>query len=836
MHRFFEALRPFIRFVTRVPLLIVVVAAVMTFVSVESALNLRIDPDFSNLIPSDYKSVQAIERLREHVGAESEAAVAIESPSVAANKAFAAALIPLAMAARTESGEPFFTRVDYRKDVTFLKNNALYFATPAELDELETYLDDKKEQAVLEANPFYFDLDDEDEADSTDVDEAARMNDVYNRLIEKEYPISDDSTTLVLRLYPAGSQTNIGYIAALYDKLQELVDQLDPKSYNPQMKVTLAGRLQRTLVEIRAITDDVFSSFGLGVLTVILIVVAYFTYKAAKARSQDGWSVGRIVRLVLRIPAIAALISIPLLMSLAWTFGLTYLLFDTLNIMTATLGLVLFGLGIDYGIHFYARYSEERGLGRSVAEAIEHTFISTGQAVTVGALTTALALFSLLLADFKGFSEFGAIAGIGVLFALIAMVVVLPALLVLFEKYHLLNLDPGGGFELPESKYAYYPGARPVVLVSVAVVIASLFTLPPRFEYDFGKLEPEYKEYNARRDIVSRVYSSGGRRNPAYVVLDNREDAKLVTDAVRKLIAADSASTVREVESLQERFPITKSEQDAKLAQIARIRELVSDPAIEADTTLGPEIDKLRRAAGTRTAIPESRVPESLKKQFESKDGSIGNFVMIYPAVGLSDGRNSIAFSDEIGAIHTDDGRVFYAGSTSLVAADMLRLMREEAPYMVLFTFVVVALLMWVNFGSIRWAGLALMPLVVGVMWMLLLMGIFDLKLNFYNLIVLPAVLGIGNDAGVHLVHRYREEGPGSIMHVLRSTGEHITIGALTTMVGFAGPLLSFHPGLRSIGILAVIGIGTTLLAALTFLPALMQWMESRQHAPSDAK
>jgi len=116
----------------------------------------------------------------------------------------------------------------------------------------------------------------------------------------------------------------------------------------------------------------------------------------------------------------------------------------------------------------------------------------------------------------------------------------------------------------------------------------------------------------------------------------------------------------------------------------------------------------------------------------------------------------------------------------------------------------------------------------VGVLWMLLAMGVGGFKLNFYNLVVLPAVLGIGNDAGAHLAHRYREEGRGSIRAVLSSTGEHITMGALTTAIGFSGLLLSFHPGLQSIGELAVVGIAATWVSALLFLPAVLQWMEDR--------
>jgi predicted RND superfamily exporter protein len=107
-------------------------------------------------------------------------------------------------------------------------------------------------------------------------------------------------------------------------------------------------------------------------------------------------------------------------------------------------------------------------------------------------------------------------------------------------------------------------------------------------------------------------------------------------------------------------------------------------------------------------------------------------------------------------------------------------------------------------------------------------MLIFELKFNFYNLVVLPAILGIGCDNGIHLAHRFRDEGKKNMTEVLRSTGQHITIGSLTTMMGFAGLLFTSHPGLQSIGIMAVIGIGMTLFTALTVLPSLVQFMEDR--------
>lgn len=133
---------------------------------------------------------------------------------------------------------------------------------------------------------------------------------------------------------------------------------------------------------------------------------------------------------------------------------------------------------------------------------------------------------------------------------------------------------------------------------------------------------------------------------------------------------------------------------------------------------------------------------------------------------------------------------------------------------------------MLIAFRSLRWAIIAMLPLLVGLVLLFAIMMLTGMMFNFYNLVVLPAILGIGEDNGVHLASRYREEGKNSMWDVLSSTGQHVTIGSLTTMLGFSGLLFTNHPGLQSLGMMAVVGIGMTLVAALTFLPALIQWLE----------
>lgn len=809
------------------PFLVVTIALVLAVLGLYQATKLKIDANIIALLPPEYKSVQAIQRLQETVGAETSVDVAIYSPSFRDNIAFADTFVAAMRELEGPGGTPYFTRVEYKRDVQFVSENALYFATFDELDRLEAFLRGQAQQVRSATDPLRMDLfgSGNDSLSAVRQREADQLRTDLAQLALTEYFVSPDSTTLVTRFYPTGAQTDISFVERLYADVDSLVARLEPEAYNAQMEVTPAGRLLRQTIEVRSITSDVQNSFGAGVLSVILAVVLYFLYKSTQART-GGRFVWKVVGSeLLRTPVTALLLTLPLLMSLSWAGGVASVLFGTLNLMTSTLGLVLFGLGIDYGIHFYARYAEERGAGRNVVEAAEETFVSTGQGIAVSALTTAFALFVLQLADFRGFSEFGAIGGMGILFAMLSMLVVLPALLSIAERTGALNLRLRGEASVYESE-TRFPFARTIVVGCCVLVVAGVLAAPHvSFEYNFSNLEPEYDEYYRRAEALEPVFGQSERRNPAYILLENPEDVRTVTTALKELSEQDSL--ILAVESLQERFPTDTSTARQKLDRLAEVREVLADPFLAADTT--GQVERLRMAASATEPIPLDSVPAFITRPFTTRSGEVGNFVIVFPRGNMADGLRSLRFAELVGQVTTPDGGEFYAASTQLVAADMLRLMQEESATMVGATFLLVFVLVFLTFRSPKWTLVATVPLVVGLVWMMGTMVLFGIQLTFYNLVVLPTVLGIGNDGGVHLSHRYREEGRGSIRRVLRSTGEHVTMGALTNLIGFGGLLLSSHPGLRSIGVLAVVGIGTTLAATLVFFPALLQVLEDNQ-------
>jgi len=830
MQKIIRFLQPLVEFNIRHPFWVIIISVIIAVLAGNFALKLTVDTDIANLLPPTHPNVIALNNLQEVSGGETGMQVAIKSPDFNANVRFAEELVEKSLELYyPRRGFNFFNRAEFRRDTEILKDNALYLATLTELDEIIQFLEDEIEQARQEANPFFVDFDDFDDDEEVEERNIDRFQDSYDELIPPEYPVSEDSTLVILTLFPTGSQSDIRYLEDMFETYGELIASMDPASYHPEMEVQYGGRLKRHLNEFESIMDDVFNSFALGITSVILLVMFYFAGKKYINYRRGDRSKQRhtFFQHIIRMPIPVLVIGIPLLISLMWTFGITYFHLGVLNTMTSVLFVILFGLGIDYGIHFYARYIEFRASGGKVESSIIQAYQKTGTAIFVSAVTTASALFVLMFADFRGFSEFGFIAGIGILLALFCMLFILPALLVIFDRWHWILLIKRSEKAEINPLIRRFPFARTIVIFGVLVsVIVITLSGNLRFEYQFGELEPVFEEYEQFREFARGVDESS-RRNPAYIVAENDDDVFEILEILRERKRDNPDTMIQEVEALQERFPPDRELANEKLEKISTVRQLLANTFLvnqESET-----LDILRRGTQTTEPLDEDLIPDFLKNRFMTRDGEIGRFVIVYPNQGLSDGRNSIAFKEELSDITLSSGKTYHAASTSIVAASMLELMRDESPYMVIATFIIVFFFILFSFGNLRWALIALIPLIIGLLWLFGIMLIFGLKFNFYNLVVLPAILGIGCDNGVHLAHRFRDEGRKNMWEVLSSTGQHITVGSLTTMMGFSGLLFTTHPGLQSIGIMAVVGIGMTLVTALTFLPSSVQVLEDKK-------
>jgi predicted RND superfamily exporter protein len=782
--------------------LILVLATLLTLAGSYFVVQLvkRIETDIAALIPDDYRSVRTLRDIEAVVGGVGSWRLLVQSDDYEASKRFVDDLV---VELKKDVYSEYVNFVSYQKEIDYYKKNALLYMDIDDLEEILVRIEDRVAQEKIKLSPLYIDLSDGEEAGPLDFSDIQAK---YNGGGEADPYFTDAEKTIVaLEVEAAGTVSNIGFSKKMHRVLQEAVAALGPENYHPTMFVEYGGTYKNKIDEYDVIINDVKSTLVYGVIGVVLILTFYF-----------------------RQPLAALFVAVPLVMGLIWSFALTYFVIGNLNTMTAFLFVILFGLGIDFGIHLFARYLEDRVGKQDVKAALDSMLIQTGPAILTAALTTSMAFFSLMITDFKGFSEFGFIVGTGIVMSLIAMTTVLPATLRLAdEKLGLVRMKEVWGHKGLSDRRPF-PWAKPILVVAVGMTVFFAIVLNRiEFEYDFTNLRsnlPASVAVKRKLDLISPFNALSA--SPSIVLAKDKAELDRIVAAVEKKILADTDSpTIHTVRTLYSFLP--KLQED-KLELIEEISDLANGEGAKLVKGEQKEkLDELRELLEVRLLSVED-LPKMILRKFQTIDGSRAHFAFIYPDVQLRDGKNAMAFADDVQEIVTDDGKTYYSSSASVVFSDMLRLMLRDSPTAIGVTLLVVFLIVLADFRRLRPALLVMFPLVCGATWMCGVMFVFGVKLNFYNMVALPTIIGMGIDNGVHFYHRYREEGPGSLNVVLRSTGGAMFVSMLTTMVGFLGLKMATHPGLNSIGLLALIGLFASFVTAVVVLPAILQVIEDR--------
>ena len=754
----------------------------------------NIKTDFADLLSDDYVSVRELNRIKARIGGIGPLMVVITSDDLDAAVSFMQVL------ADSLEHSPLISsvsRLDSKKDL--LEKNRLLYMDLEDLQEVNRRLDEHVELQKLKQSPLYFALDDEEEQvlDFSDIEAKYQQDGAVVPEQYRQYVLTREGNGVILRLYPAGLTTDVAFSQDLIDHIDQTIAAIGPERFHPSIECVYKGSFQNSANQFTIIIRDLKSTALYSIVGVLLLITLFF-------RQIVG----------------SLFITLPLMMSLTWTFGVTYLAIGSLNMITVGLFAILFGLGIDFGIHIFARYREAHRRGMDIEQALTVTVRYTGKALATTAVTTSIAFYSLLLTDFKGFSEFGFIVGTGILFSLVAMVAICPAFIVLAERLRLV---------IPIRKRSVlwrtgrYPKPWATLLIGTVITGYSLYHLGDlEFEYDFSKLKPAPPP-NINKGSLPQSLKEG--RSPAIVLTESYDEAMEVVRTVEAIKAANGdSSTVLSVKSVYSALP---QDQDAKLALIADIRALLDREEGLFSESERAKLDSLRPYLDVEK-LTLYDLPADLTNEFKDKEGNILNFVAINAAVELRDGKDAIRFAEEISHIETPAGKTYIASSSHIIVAEMLKVMLEDSSLAVILTLAVVAVVLLIDLRSFVDTLLVLTPLLNALVWVVGFMYAFDIKLNLYNMVAFPTIIGMGVDNSVHIFHRYQEVGRGSLRLVLRTTGLALLGTSLTTMVGFSGLVPAIHPALTSIGVLSLVGLGSCFITSVTLLPALLQIRERR--------
>jgi hopanoid biosynthesis associated RND transporter like protein HpnN len=130
-----------------------------------------------------------------------------------------------------------------------------------------------------------------------------------------------------------------------------------------------------------------------------------------------------------------------------------------------------------------------------------------------------------------------------------------------------------------------------------------------------------------------------------------------------------------------------------------------------------------------------------------------------------------------------------------------------------------ITLLLWITLGRFGDVLRTMIPLLVSALVTLELCVVFNMPLNFANIIALPLMLGVGVAFKVYFVMAWRA---GQTSLLSSSLTHAVLFSAATTATAFGSLWLSHHPGTASMGRLLALALCCTLVGAVVFQPVLM--------------
>ncbi|MBN2551303.1 MAG: MMPL family transporter [Spirochaetales bacterium] len=351
---------------------------------------------------------------------------------------------------------------------------------------------------------------------------------------------------------------------------------------------------------------------------------------------------------------------------------------------------------------------------------------------------------------------------------------------------------------------------------------------------------PSDGEQVARLDEIRRIRAMGPRYVPDYPYTPERMEE--LAYQVQRLewniiemgdlsvagLGENNKIVVKRNRIIREIFGAEVGEPGAEVFQKV-IRLIEEDPEAAAgaltavDRSFAAEMDRIvEDMSRVDRKIRLKDLPDQYAKQFLEEGGS-RNLVFAYPVKSATISKEGmLRFNERMARISPKiTGWVPVMVSWS---EDVETGSKKAA----LYIFLVVFAVMVITFRSFRYAILAAVPLLAGMIWMLGIYPLLGLKLNMINIAVIPLVIGMGIDFGIHIVHRFRVE--RDLETVYRFTGKAVFLSALTTIIGFGSlALIGSFPSIASIGTILFLGIATCLVATIVLLPALLSLVRSRE-------
>jgi predicted exporter len=244
-----------------------------------------------------------------------------------------------------------------------------------------------------------------------------------------------------------------------------------------------------------------------------------------------------------------------------------------------------------------------------------------------------------------------------------------------------------------------------------------------------------------------------------------------------------------------------------------------------------PAVERIRRWRDDTLTLAEvrRRLPPGLLDNVIAEIGP-GRYLVAVTAYSANPVATAAVPAATVAALEREAGPLVEF-SYDRIGRDLHRLLVVDSRFALAGTLVGVVTIVLVGFRHLTPTLIVLAPIAYGVVVAFGLLALAGHSFSAMAFSSVPLIIGIGIDNGIHLVRRYLEREDRDVHAVVAASGPAVIQTNLTTIVGFGALTSSSFRPLAEMGLITALGVGCTLVASLSLLPALLSATSGRRGA-----
>ena len=609
-----------------------------------------------------------------------------------------------------------------------------------------------------------------------------------------------DSTVAIAYLAPAFRSLDSGAarsFARMLSKTQKAFE-----AEHPDVKVHAHGDPIGSVANAGRIRTDLVVTVGISLLLILILLGFFFR------------SAGFIARLLL-----------PIVYGAVFSLACIYWIKGSMSLMALGLGAIVLGVAISYCLHIMVHHFFVGDPERLLADEAKPVFL--------GCLTTIGAFSSLLFTESELLHDFGLFASLALLGSTFFGLVFLPHFLPkikadsnsnAFRRISRLN-------NLPFDRKPWF-----IVMIAVLVIIGIVFSPKVKFDSDLRNLD-----YNSPEEVeAERLFNE--KNNDGFIHLyfaTVSTDLDEALEANQKLMPIlDSLSRIgltHGYSNMISKLFIPMKEQESRInkwnefwtdERKSEAITLVHDNALRLslDPDMFYDFEELLEYDYEPASLMESEViPDNLLCNFIECNAD--NQYMVFTDVPMHPEQKDVVTAALIENPKTFVLEPFY------YCKSMVELINEDFNIAVWISALFVLIILLVSFRNIVIALLSFLPMVLSWFMVQGYMALIGLEFNLINIIISTFIFGVGVDYSIFITEGLLAEARTGSADLLSWHKVAIFFSAAILVIVVASLLFALHPAIRSIGLITLIGMASTIMISYTLQPFLFHLLYAKRKA-----